>query len=257
MLTFFWCIPFYISIFQPATESSIALVQNQRFFIAKVPCLLDARKGAITKMYPYIYVVFRCVQRPVEQWRQGIQGQSIWGDTTVSWCQNRRFRWKEVDGATLERPFFAVLFVFWGLCRGLPLALYYPCTLKTYCTIFSAATICTLSTCFTNSASASYTPPAYSCLSATTFVRIQIVILLSRCECARNASIFSACGLPFGNTFDFRVAHDRSFEVFTQTCTCWSTISKSSSPQFHFDFFQVQLVIAKNIYCTRIYARSH
>ena len=177
-------------------------------------------------MYPYTSYFVVC------------KGLSIWGDTTVSWCQNRRFRWKEVDGATLERLFFAFLFVLLlGLCRGLPLGLYYPCTLKTYCTIFSAATICTLSTCFTNSASASFTPPAYSRLSAITFVRMQIVILLlSMCESAKKASIFSACGLPFGNTFDFRVAHDRPFEVSTQTCACWSTISRSSSPQLHFNF---------------------
>ena len=61
---------------------------------------------------------------------------------------------------------------------------------------------------------------AYSRLGTITFVRIQIVILVSRCESATTASIFSTCDLSFGNTFVSCVVHDPSFGVFTQMCAC-------------------------------------
>ena len=146
-----------------------------------------------------------------------------------SWFRNRRFRWRNVGGPTVERLFPASLLVLIGPFRVLPLALYYPCTLKTYCTVFSAAAICILFTCLTNSASASHISHAYSRLGTITFVRIQNVILVSRCESAWTASIFYTCDLPFGNTFVSCVVHDRSFEVFKPRCACWSTISRSSS----------------------------
>ena len=54
--------------------------------------------------------------------------------------------------------------------------------LKNYCGVFCSSDICTLSTCFTNFASASHSSPAYSCPGTIPFVTIQVVILVSRSE---------------------------------------------------------------------------
>ena len=62
---------------------------------------------------------------------------------------------------------------------------------------FLAAVVCTVSSCFTNFAFPSHTCPAYSSFGTIAFIKIHILILVSRCESVRIASILPTCVLPF------------------------------------------------------------
>ena len=63
--------------------------------------------------------------------------------------------------------------------------------------IFLAAVICTVFQLFSNFAFPSHTSPAYSSFGTITFIKIHILILLSRCESVRIASTLPTCDLPF------------------------------------------------------------
>ena len=67
--------------------------------------------------------------------------------------------------------------------------------------IFLAAAICTVSSCFTNFAFPSYTTPAYPHFGTIILMKVHISILVSRCESVEIASILPTCDLPFPITF--------------------------------------------------------
>ena len=72
--------------------------------------------------------------------------------------------------------FVTSLFVFkWVHSQFLLVVLEHPST-------FLAAAICTVSSCFTNCAFPSHTSPAYSSFGTITFIRIHLLVLVTRCE---------------------------------------------------------------------------
>ena len=75
------------------------------------------------------------------------------------------------------------------------LILYYSSCLSIL-VVFLAAVICSVfscSSCCTNFAFPSHTPPAYSNFGTTTFIRIHLLILVSRCGSVSIASILPTC----------------------------------------------------------------
>ena len=67
---------------------------------------------------------------------------------------------------------------------------------------FLAVVVCTVSSCFTNFAFSSRTSPAYSCFGTITFIRKHILILVSRFESVRIASILPTCVLPLRGAWE-------------------------------------------------------
>ena len=106
-------------------------------------------------------------------------------------------------------PFLTSLFVLSGympsstLNTVLLVALEHP-------SIFLAALICTVSSCFTNFAFPFYTSPAYTNFGTIILTTMHILILVSRCESVRMASILPTCGLLFPITVLSPCVHPKS-----------------------------------------------
>ena len=84
---------------------------------------------------------------------------------------------------------------------------------------FLGAVICTVSGCFTNFAFPSHIPPAYSSFDTTTFIRIHVLILVSRCESDRIASILPTCAVPFPVTFCYVCIPRAVFrDIYAKVC---------------------------------------
>ena len=96
---------------------------------------------------------------------------------------------------------------------------------------FLAAVICTSSSCFTNLVFSSHTPTCSS-FGTITFIRIHRLILVSRCESVRIASILPKCALPFPIAFAMCASQDHSFDISTSRYVYWSAIGNSRSPYF-------------------------
>ena len=97
-----------------------------------------------------------------------------------------------------------------------------------------AAVICTVSCCFTNFAFPSLTSPAYSSFGTFTFfIRLHLLILVSRCDSVRIAPVLPKCALPFPSAFGMCASQEQAFEISTPRYVYWSAICNSSSPHFH------------------------
>ena len=83
--------------------------------------------------------------------------------------------------------------------------------------IFLAAVICTVFSCFTNFAFPSHASPAYSNFDTITFIKTHLLILVSRFESVRTASILLTCALPFliNTTFAMCASQEQSLEILT------------------------------------------
>ena len=86
---------------QDTTDSTIAPQKPAIFFNER---FMAARHKDAMKNYPQ---TFSCLQRTsrrtIERSRRGGKGRRISGDTAWIWFQNRRFRYRTVGGATVER----------------------------------------------------------------------------------------------------------------------------------------------------------
>ena len=89
---------------------------------------------------------------------------------------------------------------------------------------------------FTSYAFTSHTSPAYSGLGTFTFVRMHLLILVSRCESVRITSIWPTCVFTLSTTFAMCVSHERYFKTSTPLYIYWSTIGASSPPHFQLIF---------------------
>ena len=97
---------------------------------------------------------------------------------------------------------------------------------------FFSAVICTVSSCFIF-AFPSHTSPAHSSFGTITFSRLHLLILVSRCESIRIASILPTCALPCPITFATCASHEHSFEISTPRYVYWAAIGNSCSPHYH------------------------
>ena len=78
-----------------------------------------------------------------------------------------------------------------------------------------------------------YLAAYYGFVTPTFISKYITLILVSRCECVRIASIVSTCAWPFPTSFAMCASQEQSFEISTPRCVYWSAIGTSSSRHFH------------------------
>ena len=108
---------------------------------------------------------------------------------------------------------------------------------------FSAAVICSVSSSFTNFPFPSHTSASSSLGNCHIHQDIYLnprvkvmVILVSRCESVRIASVLPTRVLPFPITFAMCASQEQSFEISTPGYVYWSPIGKSFSPRSQLKF---------------------
>ena len=80
----------------------------------------------------------------------------------------------------------------------------------------------------------SHTSPAYSSFGTIALIRMHLLIVVSRCESVRIASIFPTCYLSFPINCAVCASQDQYFDISTPRCVHWSAIGTSSSPHSSF-----------------------
>ena len=109
---------------------------------------------------------------------------------------------------------------------------------------FSASVNCIVSNCFTSFSFPSHTSPVYSSFGTIhiTFIRVHLLILVSRCEFVRIASISPTCGLSFPTTFAIIicVSQEQYFNIPTRQGIAYTGLR--SAIYFLPTYFQQQFI---------------